>query len=258
MVLAEAFCVATSGACRFGALGGAEGHVGGRWLPNLGFATHFVLQSANAGHPQPAYPPRGCHAEPQPHDISPVRSLPGFTLVELLVVIAIIGILVSLLLPAVQSAREAARRTQCINNIRQWGIALQNYHDTNLCYPYGTISDGGTGVNANDRKTFVIGLWPYIEEGTVYNMYDQKLPFWHEKNRPAVLTKVPMYYCTSDRQGDWRGDPYHRTRGNFVLNYGNTNFGRTGPHMPAPFGDWYNAKCERSRMGFPRPCSCPK
>lgn len=161
----------------------------------------------------------------------------AFTLVELLVVIAIIGILVSLLLPAVQAAREAARRTQCINNIRQWGIALQNYHDTFLWLPYGTISDGGTGVNPNDRKTYIIGLWPFIEEGTINNLYNPKLPFWHENNRQAVMYQTPVYFCPSDRQGQWRGDPYWRTRGNFVLNYGNTDFGRSGNHLPAPFGD---------------------
>ncbi len=165
----------------------------------------------------------------------------GFTLVELLVVIAIIGILVALLLPAVQQAREAAYRTSCVNNMRQWGIALHNYHDTFQLFPFGTISDGGTGVNANDRKTFVIGVWPFMEEQAVADLYDPKVPFWHLDNRQAMTTQIPFYYCPSDRTGLWQGDQYHRSRGNYVLNYGNTNFGRRSSanerFLPAPFAD---------------------
>ena len=174
----------------------------------------------------------------------------AFTLVELLVVIAIIGILVSLLLPAVQSARAAARRAQCINRMRQWGIALHNYHDSLRVFPYGTISDGGTGVNINDRKTFVIGLWPYLEEQAIYDAYNPKLAFWHEENRPAVMMQIPMYFCPEDRQGHWRGDIYHRTRGNFVLNYGNTDFGRNGDHRPAPFGDLIQTRMKNITDGL--------
>jgi len=88
----------------------------------------------------------------------------GFTLVELLVVIAIIGVLVSLLLPAIQSAREAARRMQCTNNMRQIGIAMQNYHDTNGQLPVGS--------NSCCWGTWVVEVLPYLELQNLYDLYD--------------------------------------------------------------------------------------
>lgn len=97
----------------------------------------------------------------------------GFTLIELLVVIAIIAVLIALLLPAVQQAREAARRTQCKNNMKQLGLALHNYHDVYLKFPY---SSGGTKVgNVNstdgnwDRQSGLVVLLPYIEQANLYN-----------------------------------------------------------------------------------------
>src|SRR3954451_15240789 len=96
------------------------------------------------------------------------RSKRGFTLIELLVVIAIIAVLIALLLPAVQQAREAARRTQCRNNLKQIGLALHNYHDAHKIFPPGETSNGtddplyghGPGVD----------ILPYIDQATVYNM----------------------------------------------------------------------------------------
>ena len=95
----------------------------------------------------------------------------GFTLVELLVVIAIIGILIALLLPAVQAAREAARRSQCTNNMKQLGLALHNYHDTYRCLPPligGPVLDPATGIG-NPYLNSLVRLLPYIEQTTVYS-----------------------------------------------------------------------------------------
>ncbi|MGN6136687.1 MAG: DUF1559 family PulG-like putative transporter [Aureliella sp.] len=95
---------------------------------------------------------------------------PGFTLVELLVVIAIIGILVGLLLPAVQAAREAARRMQCSNNLKQIGLALHNYHDANKKFPFGSRG-GSTWAQAGikDGTNWRVSILPYMEQTAVYN-----------------------------------------------------------------------------------------
>ena len=98
-------------------------------------------------------------------------SLRGFTLIELLVVIAIIAILIALLLPAVQQAREAARRTQCKNNLKQLGLALHNYHDVFLTFPIqrgGTVSAGGNQKGNEGCLSAFVGLLPYIEQAPLY------------------------------------------------------------------------------------------
>jgi prepilin-type N-terminal cleavage/methylation domain-containing protein len=120
-----------------------------------------------------------------------VRGRRGFTLVELLVVIAIIGVLVALLLPAVQQAREAARRTQCLNNLRQFGIALHNYHDNHQCFPPGFIlSIPNTYASANTL------LLPYIEQGNLQGLYNMNLS-WEFQSAAVARTVIPMFVCPS-------------------------------------------------------------
>ncbi|MBS0205019.1 MAG: DUF1559 domain-containing protein [Planctomycetes bacterium] len=107
------------------------------------------------------------------------RRARGFTLIELLVVIAIIAVLIALLLPAVQQAREAARRTQCKNNLKQWGLALHNYHDTFNVFPPALLNSGRynngayfTGNNLVLNTTGWVFLMPYIDQAPAYNSYN--------------------------------------------------------------------------------------
>ena len=97
----------------------------------------------------------------------------GFTLIELLVVIAIIAVLIALLLPAVQSAREAARRAQCINNLKQLGIAMHNYHDTLGSFPPGALNN--SGVFSSPRQTWMVHLYPFMEATNVFNNFNFSL-----------------------------------------------------------------------------------
>jgi prepilin-type N-terminal cleavage/methylation domain-containing protein len=130
------------------------------------------------------------------------RARRGFTLIELLVVIAIIAILVALLLPAVQQAREAARRAQCKNNMRQLGLAAHLYHDTNKMIPPGLITflsaPAYGGYAAQGTGIFLL---PYIEQGNLYNRYDHNKGFDHIDNQFVVNTPIPIYSCPSTPGG---------------------------------------------------------
>jgi prepilin-type N-terminal cleavage/methylation domain-containing protein/prepilin-type processing-associated H-X9-DG protein len=126
----------------------------------------------------------------------------GFTLIELLVVIAIIAVLIALLLPAVQAAREAARRTQCINNLKQMGIALHNYHDSLSVFPPGYIAaspfiDGETDVAPG--WSWATMLLPQLEQGPLYSSINVYLPVQAPANTTATQTLVTAFICPSDQ-----------------------------------------------------------
>ncbi len=154
----------------------------------------------------------------------------AFTLVELLVVIAIIGILVGLLLPAVQAAREAARRMQCTNNLKQITLAMHNYHDTYRCFPYGAVARFGSATPNTDLfiSAFSSTL-PFIEQGNLQNLYNFNVAW--ERQPPAVAaTAIPAFACPSssgdnpvtDQEFAASGFPIGGTFGvtNYLLNKG--------------------------------------
>jgi len=167
----------------------------------------------------------------------------GFTLVELLVVIAIIAMLVTLLLPAVQSAREAARRTQCTNNLRQIALAMLNHHDTKGHFPHGNYnyidSTGSTPEpynNTQDRRCWFHDVLPYIEESALFDDFDKYMDTGRSAlGYPRLGTPVPTFMCTSDGLSPklntfWGGLDGLETQGfsgNYVGNSGNGYFNPT-------------------------------
>jgi prepilin-type N-terminal cleavage/methylation domain-containing protein/prepilin-type processing-associated H-X9-DG protein len=123
----------------------------------------------------------------------------GFTLIELLVVIAIIAVLIALLLPAVQSAREAARRAQCVNNLKQLALACHNYEDTHGCFPSGTFYMWPlTCSRWKQGPSFYIGLLPFFEAGTIYNAYNYMLHPYQADNMTVMGSGSSVLWCPSD------------------------------------------------------------
>ena len=129
----------------------------------------------------------------------------GFTLVELLVVIAIIGVLVALLLPAVQAARESARRSQCVNNLKQIGVGLQNFHDAKGRLPSAYQSQPGGVMGPADLDTgdagpgwtYLVEIMPFTEAGNIRDSLNLKLPSWSPANAGATQMSIPEFRCPS-------------------------------------------------------------
>ncbi len=177
----------------------------------------------------------------------------AFTLIELLVVIAIIAVLISLLLPAVQSAREAARRAQCVNNLKQLGLAVHNYESANSSLPTGRIYGPRPGQSANDfpyifagaqNTTWFMLMMPFIEQGNLANSLNfslgaegptTPLPVGFFANSTVSTTKISSFQCPSDQPRTFRINPgyaggalsgFAMTKGNYAGNWGNTSWGQ--------------------------------
>jgi prepilin-type N-terminal cleavage/methylation domain-containing protein len=141
-------------------------------------------------------------------DESRIRRYRAFTLIELLVVIAIIAVLIALLLPAVQQAREAARRTQCKNNLKQFGLALHNYHDTYLRFPYSTSGGQSLGVagnppvNIGTNHNWLEFILPFIEQTALYNQLNFTIDNCAGNNSTLLSNKTYAFQiCPSNSYG---------------------------------------------------------
>ena len=174
------------------------------------------------------------------------KKMRAFTLIELLVVIAIIAVLIALLLPAVQQAREAARRTQCKNSVKQLGLALHSYHDTFRIFPPGMIWRDGTNIytngfndNANMQQanalnmgpSWMVHILPYIDQAPLYNLYNSNGSVCDVSNKQVVVANLPAFWCASDayagaqNQATFGGSTWGRS------NYGGSSVTNTGTNQ---------------------------
>jgi prepilin-type N-terminal cleavage/methylation domain-containing protein len=198
------------------------------------------------------------------------RNRSAFTLVELLVVIAIIGILIALLLPAVQAAREAARRSQCSNNLKQIGVALHNYVDVNKSLPFGSIY-----LYASTPNIWTVAILPFLEEQPLYDQVNFGKSVFDPANTFVANYAVSTFICPSDPQGTNpvlpnRGDP---TSPNPFTGAGIWYTGSLGPTIPDacvfcanPNPSPGNYCCQGNNFGSQGPmgnavgmfCRCPR
>ena len=147
----------------------------------------------------------------------------AFTLVELLVVITIIGILIALLLPAVQAAREAARRMQCSNNLKQMSLAMHNFHDAKRSLPLAMIGANQAGFTCCEG-TWMVEIMPYIEKDSLAQNWNVKIDYRQGNNYVVTSTHVIYATCPSDVAGDflqgWPSSTSVSSRHNYAVNFG--------------------------------------
>jgi prepilin-type N-terminal cleavage/methylation domain-containing protein/prepilin-type processing-associated H-X9-DG protein len=180
------------------------------------------------------------------------RHRSGFTLIELLVVIAIIGVLIALLLPAVQSAREAARRAQCVNNLKQIGLALHNYADSHGRLPIGRGVRPARPYTDTSKYNYsgFAGLLPYIEQQPLFASINFQLTMTLQfGNDTSQRTVISNYLCPSENQAapaEWAGVNYRFNEGsNILYAHGETDAGNLNALLPPPNGPFFAERAIR-------------
>jgi prepilin-type N-terminal cleavage/methylation domain-containing protein/prepilin-type processing-associated H-X9-DG protein len=170
----------------------------------------------------------------------------GFTLIELLVVIAIIAVLIALLLPAVQSAREAARRAQCVNNLKQLGLAVHNYVSQVGSFPASLVPNSTiVDVGWVDYVSWAAATLPHLEQSPLYNALNFSIPMGQAGNTTAAFTQTPTLLCPSESITQRPGSPMGTL--NYAANFGGpapirqwTGILVPSPYQKDPFTTWVN------------------
>ena len=181
------------------------------------------------------------------------ESSKGFTLIELLVVIAIIAVLIALLLPAVQAARAAAQRIQCVNNLKQLGIAMHNYLNQANTFPIGRqginrpANDAGypgDAAGSNHRRTWAWLMLPFVEATATYQAVNMSLPYNNSAQTTALSTMNNVFGCPADpNMGNLMVGNFPEKQANYMVNWGNATYDQaaynnpytTGPALPVTF-----------------------
>jgi prepilin-type N-terminal cleavage/methylation domain-containing protein/prepilin-type processing-associated H-X9-DG protein len=167
------------------------------------------------------------------------RRARGFTLIELLVVIAIIGVLIALLLPAVQAAREAGRRIQCVNNLKQIGLGMQNHHDVQGTLPWGAKN--------SPAQSWTMLVLPYLEQVPLYNAANLGQASISFINSTVIQSKITIFNCPSDPLSGtmWNSSSTtvpSRAKGDYIVNWGNSDYEQnmtpTDSFAPADLGSF--------------------